>query len=137
MGMRMMCVWLLMLGVPLLSQEPATKDVKGFVLTIDETKLVVSNLRVGGPGQTFVMPAPKDGSAGTWVAASGQPTADKPRMVMMTTDDKSPLQLTELTFKKGAYKPSEFPVGTEIVASYRENGGTRTLIKLERAKKAE
>jgi hypothetical protein len=136
MMVRLLCS--LLLAAPLMAQDPVVKEVKGFVVSMDETKLVVSNIRVGGAGQTFTMPAPKDGSKPSWVAADPATASggDKPKMVMMTTgDDKSPLTLTELAFAKGAFKPADFPAGTEIVASYREVEGKKSLQKLEAVKK--
>lgn len=139
---RALCVVWLAAVAPVMAQDPAVKEVTGFVVSINETTLVVSNIRVGGGGQTFVMPAPKDGGSPSWVAAPSTPPAaggDKPRMMMMMTtgDDKTPLQLTELGFAKGAVKPADFPVGAEIVASYREADGKNTLQKLELKKKAQ
>jgi hypothetical protein len=55
-------------------------------------------------------------------------------MVMRTTDDNTPLELTELVFAKGTFKPDDFPAGTHVVAKYREADRKKTLEKIEAAK---
>jgi hypothetical protein len=131
---RWLCVMWFACGVAVAAQAPQAKEMKGYVVSMDETKLVISNVSVGGPGQTFTMPAPKDGGGPTWVAAGSKPPGEQPRMVMRTTDDNTPLQLTEFMFAKGAFKPADFPAGTHVVATYREADRKKTLEKIEAAK---
>lgn len=128
------------LGVAVAGQAPATKEMKAFVVTVDEAKLTLSNVPLGaaGGGQTFVMPAPKEGAPPpSWVvAAPGEAdgaAAPKPKMMMVTqSSDSAPLVLTELVTDKGAVKADDFPRGTHVTVTYREGDGKKWLHKIER-----
>ena len=128
------------LGVAVAGQAPAIKEMKAFVVTVDEAKLTLSNVPLGaaGGGQTFVMPAPKEGAPPpSWVvAAPGEAdgaAAPKPKMMMVTqSSDSAPLVLTELVTDKGAVKAADFPRGTHVTVTYREAGGKKVFVKIER-----
>lgn len=128
------------LCVPVAGQAPVTKEMKAFVVAVDEAKLTLSNVPLGaaGGGQTFVMPAPKEGAPPpSWVAAApgaSEGAADpKPKMMMVTqSSDSAPLVLTELITGKGAVKASDFPRGTHVTVTYRETDGKKWLDKIER-----
>ncbi len=128
------------LCVPVAGQASATKEMKAFVVAVDDAKLTLSNVPLGaaGGGQTFVMPAPKEGAPPpSWVAAApgaADGAADpKPKMMMVTqSSDSAPLALTELITDKGALKAADFPRGTHVTVTYREADGKKWLQKIER-----
>jgi len=124
------------LGAAVAGQAPATKEMKAFVVTVDEAKLTLSNVPLGaaGGGQTFVMPAPKEGAPPpSWVAAAPGAAAPKPTMMMVTeSSDSAPLVLTELATDKGAIKAADFPRGTHVSVTYREASGKKVFVKIER-----
>lgn len=128
------------LCVPAAGQAPATKEMKAFVVAVDEAKLTLSNVPLGaaGGGESFVMPAPKDGAPPpSWVAAApGEAAgadAPKPKMMMVTqSSDSAPLVLTELITAKGAVKAADFPRGTLVTVTYQETDGKKWLHKIER-----
>jgi hypothetical protein len=112
---------------------------KAYVVTIEDAKLTLSNVPLGaaGGGQTFVMPAPKEGAPPpSWVAAA--PTAEskaapRPQMMMVTqANNGAPLTLTELVTAKGAVKAADFPQGTPVMVTYREADGKKWLQTIER-----
>lgn len=128
------------LSVAVVGQAPVTKEMKAFVVAVEEAKLTLSNVALGaaGGGQTFVMPAPKEGAPPpSWVAAgpgaAEGAAAPKPKMMMVTqSSDSAPLTLTELITDKGAVKSADFPRGTHVTVSYREADGQKWLEKIER-----
>jgi hypothetical protein len=131
-----------MLTVAAAAVQPSdARELKGFVLSIDDTKLVVSNIRVGpaGGGQTFVMTAPKEGGGQpNWVAADPKAAGDGQKgakVKMMTTAGDAPLEITEFALAKGAIKAADFPAGTAIVVTYREVEGKKIFSKAEPPKK--
>lgn len=127
-------------GVPVTGQAPAPKEMKAFVVAVDDAKLTLSNVPLGaaGGGQTFVMPAPKEGAPPpSWVAAApgaaDSAGAAQPKMMMVTqSSDSAPLTLTELITDNGAVKAADFPRGTHVTVTYREADGKKWLQKIER-----
>lgn len=127
------------LSVPVVGQASVTKEMKAFVVSVDEAKLTLSNVPLGaaGGGQTFVMPAPKEGAPPpTWVAAAPgavEGAGERPKMMMVTQAGNSePLTLTEVVTDKGAVKAVDFPRGTHVTVTYREADGKKWLQKIER-----
>jgi len=127
-------------GAAVAGQVPATKEMKAFVVAVEEGKLTLSNVQLGGAGggQTFVMPAPKEGAPPpSWVAAAPGAAegggAPPPKMMMVTqASDSAPLVLTEFITDKGAVKAADFPRGTHVTVTYREADGKKWLQKIER-----
>jgi hypothetical protein len=140
MRMSLTCLWAftLLLAVAVEGQSPV-RDAKGYVVAVSETTITISNVRLaptkGADGQTFVMPAPKDGEPPpTWVSADSATAAPPPKMLMLTPADAdgTPLELTEFQFEKGAVKPAEFPMGTHVSVKYRDAGATKQLQGIDR-----
>jgi hypothetical protein len=133
------------------AEEPVTK-VKGYVVAVGETTLTIANLPIGaaaGGGHTFVMAAPKEGAADakkeggeapTWVADSsakpdqGAAGPGKPgTMRMVTGSAAAKLELTEVSFAKGAVKAADFPADTAVEVTYRTDGPKKRLERIDRA----
>lgn len=121
--------------------QPAVKELRAFVVAVEATTLTVSNvaLSAGHGGETFVMPAPKEGDPPpTWVAdGAGNPAGvegRQPRMVMMMpkSDDTTPLTLTEFQIAKDSLDRADFPTGTSVVVKYREVGASKVVESVER-----